>query len=281
MSKSIKRNHLINEKNYLLHIPLLILVIYSASPLVILFLNSFKSNTEIMGYPLNFPVIFRFRNYIDVWGAGNYWQAYKNSFTVGLITTIIICIIAGFAAYSLSFFKSSKMGLIAIYFLSATAIPAQIYIVPLYVYFQKLGLTNNLLGIIIIYSAYYLPFSIFLLRSYFLSIPKEICDAAEIDGCSDSQIFWKIILPLAKSGYATLVLILTYWTWNEFFFAVTFLQNAKVQTVSIRYLRFTESHFTNFAYVSTGGVITILPIMLICILLQKRFIAGLTQGGLK
>ncbi|HER24892.1 MAG TPA: carbohydrate ABC transporter permease, partial [Candidatus Atribacteria bacterium] len=132
MSKSIKSNHLINEKNYLLHIPLLFLAIYSVSPLLILFLNSFKSNTEVMGYPLNFPVIFRFQNYIDVWGTGNYWQAYKNSVTVGLITTITICIISGFTAYSLSFFKSSKMGLIAIYFLSATAIPAQIYIVPLY-----------------------------------------------------------------------------------------------------------------------------------------------------
>lgn len=249
---------------------------------MLLFLNSFKSNKELMGYPLNFPMIFRFQNYIDSWIAGNYWQAYKNSFIVGLSTIIIICIIAGLAAYALAFFKFSKiMNLLAIYFLSATAIPAQIYIVPLYIYCRRLGLTNNLLGIIIVYSAYYLPVSIFLLRSYFLSVPKEICDAAKIDGCSDLQIFWKVILPLAKSSYATLVLILAYWTWNEFLFAVTFLQNVEVQTVSIRYLRFTESYFTNFAFLSSGGIITILPIMLICILLQKRFIAGLTQGGLK
>jgi len=234
-----------------------------------------------MGHPLNFPMIFRLQNYIDTWRAGNYWQAYKNSFMVGLSTIIIICIVAGLTAYALSFLKFPKMDLVAFYFLSATAIPAQIYIVPLYAYCQKFGLTNSLLGIIIIYCAYYLPVSIFLLRSYFLSIPKEICDAAKIDGCSNLQIFWRIVLPLAKSGYATLILILAYWTWNEFFFAVTFLHNTRLQTVSIRYLHFTESHFTNFAYVSSGGIITILPIMLICILLQKRFIAGLSQGALK
>jgi raffinose/stachyose/melibiose transport system permease protein len=263
------------------HVVLGLLVIFSILPITVLVMNSFKSNKELVGYPLRIPKTFYLQNYADVWNIGGYLRAYVNNILIIVITIAVIGVVAGLCGFALGFFTFRGMNFVLSYFLAATSIPAQIFIVPLYIYWQKMNLTDSTAGIIIIYSALYLPVCIFLLRSYFLSIPNEICESARIDGCGNFQIFTRIVSPMSISGYATLVLILSYWIWNEFLFAITFLHRTAIQTVSMRFLRFSESHYTNFAYVSAAGVITVLPIVTICILMQKRFVAGLIQGGIK
>ncbi len=269
------------RSNAVNHIVLGLLALTAVVPVLILVMNSFKTNTELLGYPLRFPKEWHLQNYVDVWNIGAYLRAYMNNALVVVITIGVICTVAGLCGFALGFFTFRGINFVFIYFLAATAIPAQIYIVPLYIYWQRLNLTDSLAGIVIIYCAAYLPVCIFLLRSYYMAIPKEICESARIDGCGNLQIFTKIITPMSISGYATMALILSYWIWNEFLFAVTFLHKASVQTVSMRFLRFSESHYTNFAYVSAAGVVTVLPIVLICVLMQKRLVAGLVQGGIK
>jgi raffinose/stachyose/melibiose transport system permease protein len=156
-----------------------------------------------------------------------------------------------------------------------------LYIIPLFVIWRRLGLTDNVLGVIIIYCAIYLPFSIFLLRSYFLGLPSEIEDAARVDGCGEFAVFQHVIVPLSWPAFATVALIVGIWSWNEFLFAITFLHKVEVSTVPVRVMQFTGQYVTSYAYISAAGVTMILPAIILFLVLQRRFIQGMIAGGLK
>ncbi len=268
-------------KTWYYHLFLSLFVLFASVPLIILLMNSVKSNIEVMGQPLSFPSVFRLRNYAEAWQLGKYTRAYLNSIIVTGSSIIVICVASGFVAFALANFRFPGITILTFYFLASIVIPPQVYIVPLFVFWRKLGLVNSLLGIVLIYSAVYLPVSIFLLRAYFQFIPKELYDAARIDGCSSMKIFWSVTMPLARSAYIVIIVRIAYLTWNEYLFAVTFLQTEASQIVPIRYLKFTGAHFTYFAYVCSGGIISIVPIVVLFILLQNKFIEGLSKEGLK
>jgi raffinose/stachyose/melibiose transport system permease protein len=135
--------------------------------------------------------------------------------------------------------------------------------------------------VIIIYCAIYLPFSIFLLRSYFLGLPSEIEDAARVDGCGEFGVFQHVIVPLSWPAFATVALIVGIWSWNEFLFAITFLHKPEVSTVPVRVMQFTGQYVTSYAYISAAGVTMILPAIALFLILQRRFIQGMIAGGLK
>jgi raffinose/stachyose/melibiose transport system permease protein len=156
-----------------------------------------------------------------------------------------------------------------------------LYIIPLFVIWRRLNLTDNLLGIIIIYCAIYMPFSIFLLRSYFLGLPTEIEDAARVDGCGELGVFRHVIVPLSWPAFASVAVIVGIWSWNEFLFAITFLHSPETSTVAVRYTAFTGQYSANYAQISAAGVIMMAPAMGLFLLLQRRFIQGLVAGGLK
>jgi raffinose/stachyose/melibiose transport system permease protein len=153
--------------------------------------------------------------------------------------------------------------------------------VPLFAIWYHLGLVDTLQGIILIYSAIYMPFGIFLLRSYFVGLPPELSDAALVDGCSDFGVFARIVMPLSWPAFGSVGLIIGVWTWNEFIFAVTFLHTDQSETVAVRFNSFVGQYVSNYAYMAAAGVIMILPAVLAFLSLQRRFIAGLTSGALK
>ena len=160
-------------------------------------------------------------------------------------------------------------------------VPPLLYLVPLFYLWTRLHLINTLPGLILIYSALYLPFGIFLLRAYFINLPHEIEDAARIDGCSEWQTFVRVIVPLSWPAFTSVALIVAVWSWNEFIFAITFLPSQDMQTVAVRYATFTGQWVSNYAYISSAGVIMILPAVVLFLLLQRRFVEGMTAGGLK
>lgn len=255
--------------------------LFQLFPLIVLLINSFRTNTEIKNLPIGIPQAFSLTNYRETWIKGGYAIAYKNSFFIGFWVIVLVLLFAGFAAYGLSRlripFKSFFIG----YFMLGMSFPAFLYIVPLFYSFSKFGLTNTHIGLILIYSASYLSFSILLIRTYLISIPRALEEAGKIDGCSEIGVLFHITIPLSFPIITTVSLIVFVWSWNEFTWANTFISKDLLRTVSTRFYKFASEHTVDIAKTYTAGIISLAPIIAVYLLLQKTFIDGLTQGSIK
>ncbi len=263
------------------HIPLLILLFTALAPLYILIINSLKSDLEIKAHPFSLPTALHWENFTHAWQVAHYSVAFRNSIIVCALTIFVVCLFGGLAAYGMVRLPVPGNQIMTVYYLVGITVPALLYLVPLFVIWTRLHLTNNVLGMVPIYAATHLPFSIFLLRSYFIGLPVEIEEAARMDGCSDWGVFGKIVVPLSWPAFASVGLIVGIWTWNEFLFAMTFLQEDATRTVTAQYSRFTGQYVTNYADIAAAGLIMILPAMILFLLLQRRFIQGMAAGSLK
>jgi raffinose/stachyose/melibiose transport system permease protein len=265
----------------LVHAPLLLLVVVTLAPLFVLFVNSVKTDLDIKADPLGLPATIHLDNFVAAWNTAGYTTAFRNSIIVTGATVLIVCLTGGMCAHAMANLRLPGQNVVLVYLLLAITVPPLLYLVPLFILWTKLHLINTLPGLILIYSALFLPFGIFLLRAYFINLPHEITDAARIDGCSEWQTFRRVVVPLSWPAFASVGLIVGVWSWNEFIFAITFLPTQSLQTVAVRYASFTGQWVSNYAYISSAGVIMILPAVILFLLLQRRFVEGMTVGGLK
>ena len=170
---------------------------------------------------------------------------------------------------------------VAVYLLIGLSIPAQLYILPLFILWKNLYLTNTYIGLIIIYSALNAPFAVFLMRSYMIQLPKELFEAAKVDGASTFELFYKIAIPLSWPVFLTSGLIVGLAVWNEFLFAVTFIQDENFKPISTILFSFSDKYAHDYSLISAASIMMAAPIGILFILFQRNFIAGLTSGGLK
>lgn len=267
--------------NLFSYLCLFILAVSVILPIWLLFLNSVKSDAEVRTNILGWPKKFRFENFIEAWETANYSSTFKNSLIVTVSTIIIVCVIASLGAYALSRLQLPGTDIIVMYFLSVMSIPSFLYIIPLFSLWRSLKMVDTLFGIILIYSALYLPFSIFLLRSFMLSLPVELEDAARIDGCSTLGVFTKIVLPLSRPALLAVVVIVGMWSWNEFLFATTFLSSPSLKTAPVGFYSFMGRFHRQVPLINAAAMILILPVMITYVFLQKQFIEGMTSGAFK
>ncbi|MFN8371328.1 MAG: carbohydrate ABC transporter permease [Anaerolineae bacterium] len=260
---------------------LILLAIFSVGPLIILLMNSVKSTAEIGRNPIGFPQTILFENFSEAWREGNYATTTRNSIILTTSTIVGTLTLAGLAAYALARLKLKGANLIAFYFLVGTSVPAQLFMIPLFFVWRELGLVNSHIGLILIYCGIYSPFATYLLRSYMVALPEEFVEAAKIDGASNWHIFRHIILPLSWPGFLTAGLVVGLNVWNEFLFAVTFLPGTEQRPIATSLFAFQARFGRDWGLTSAGSVIMVLPIIVLFLILQRRFIEGLTQGGLK
>jgi len=258
-----------------------LLLLLAIAPLSIVVFNAFKTSAEIGRNPLGLPTTIVFDNFAKAWQQGNYAITLKNTaiLVVGTVTGVLV--FGGMAAYSLARLELPGAALMTLYFLVISSLPVQLYLVPLFYLWNKLGLVNNLFGLMIIYIALQSPFSIFLLRSYMLQLPKDFEDAARVDGANEVQVFTRVVVPLAWPSFLTVGLVVSLYVWNEFLMASVFLTNSKLFTVVTSYYYFATRFSRDWSLTSAGAIMMTVPILLILLSMQRRFIAGLTQGGLK
>jgi raffinose/stachyose/melibiose transport system permease protein len=259
----------------------ILLAAFALGPVLVLFFNSLKSENELGNNPLGLPLHPQLSNYINAWSQGNLGQALGNSCILAGGTILGVWIIAGLAAYALAHMDLPGADGVLLYLVVCFAIPFQLFLVPLYFIWSALNLTDSLLGLIIIYCAVNSPLAILLLRSYLITIPRDFSEAARIDGANEFQIATGIVLPLALPGFLTVGLIAGFAAWNEFIYAVTFIQNNALLPVSTSFLAFQQSFHRYWGLTDAAGVIVMLPIIVLFLFLQRRFIEGLTAGGLK
>ncbi|WP_020611500.1 carbohydrate ABC transporter permease [Sediminispirochaeta bajacaliforniensis] len=259
----------------------LVLLIITILPLGLMLVNSFKSNVAIANNPLSLPKTIHVTNFVRAWKFGHLGTALVNSVLITILTVVVTILVSCMAAYVLSTKRMKHWKAMSIYFLACNTIPKQLFIIPLFFILQRMGLINNRVALAVIYSAIFTPFAIFLLRTYFLQIDKDIENSARVDGAGSLRIFFSILLPLIQPGILTAALIVGLWCWNEFLFAVTFLQNDLFYTVAVRFYSFTSRYVTEWGTLMAYAVMITIPILLFFIILQKRFISGMTAGGVK
>jgi raffinose/stachyose/melibiose transport system permease protein len=260
---------------------LVVLALFVLAPLVTLVFNAFKSNAAIGSNPLAPPTSFTFHNFVQAWQDGNFAVTMRNSVIICAGSMAGVCVISGMAAFAMSHLELPGRGAVANYLFIVSAMPAQLFLVPLFFMWTSLHLVDNLFGLIVIYWATDAPFATLLLRSFLTKIPKDFVEAARLDGANTFQTLTRVVLPLAWPGFLTVALISGLWAWNEFFWAVTFIHDPNLRPISTSFLAFEDESSTNWALASAAALFMVVPVLLLFLLLQRRFVNGLTAGGLR
>jgi raffinose/stachyose/melibiose transport system permease protein len=261
---------------------LTVLGVFSIGPIVVLVFNSLKTDVEIGTNPLGPPLHhLSLRNFSQAWHQGAIGTTMLNSAIITLGTVVGVCFIAGLAAYALARLDLAGGTLVLGYLLFGTALPAQLFLVPLFSLWSRVGLYDTRLGLIIIYWAIFSPFATLLMRSFLISLPRDFEDAARIDGSRELYVLTRIVLPLAWPGLLTVALIAGLTAWNEFFFAVTFIQSSDKLPVVTSFLAFSQNYTRYWGLTCAAAIIIVLPVLFVFLALQRRFVEGLSSGGLK
>lgn len=249
-------------------------------PFVWMMFSSFKSNNEVFSLPMRLlPREWHMENYRLIWEQIPLLTFFKNTTKLTVITTLIQVFTSCFAAYGFAKvnFKGRDM-LFAIY-VTTIAVPWQVYMVPQFALMGKLGLTNSHLGLILMQA--FSAFGVFLMRQFMMSIPTELLEAARIDGLSEYGIFFRIALPLAKPGIATLIIFTFVNIWNDFMGPLIYINSTELKTIQLGIRMFISQYGAEYALIMAASVLSLIPVLAIFILFQKWFIEGITAGGVK
>ena len=260
---------------------LTLLALFCILPILLMFFNSIKPQEEFGVNPLGFPMSIRLENFVDAWILGEYAQIFLNSSKLVVGTLILNLTISGLAGFSLAKLNPKGSDVFLLYLLVGISIPAQMFILPLFLLWKELGLMNTHIGLIIIYAGLNAPFATFLIRSYMVQLPDELFEAAKIDGASTLQLFYKIALPISWPVFLTAGLVVGLAVWNEFLFALTFIQDESSKPIATILFAFQSRFENDWGLVNASAVMMLAPVVILFMFFQRRFIAGLTSGASK
>ena len=256
-------------------------LIVSFMPFVFMVLNSFKEKFEMLTKGVfQLPDKLQWSNYVEVLtgGFGNY---FKNSVIVLAVSLILLLFIAACASYPLARFKFKLADPIYALIVACMSIPVHITLIPVFKMSKATGLYDSIWALIGPYIAFAVPISVFILTSFMKEIPREIEESAEIDGCGKIQMFFSMILPLAKPGLATLAIYNGVNMWNEFSFAYTLTQSAQNRTLPLAIWEFQGQYSMNTPMIMAVLTLTLLPMIIMFIILQDKLVKGMTAGAVK
>ncbi|WP_134699355.1 carbohydrate ABC transporter permease [Ammoniphilus sp. YIM 78166] len=249
-------------------------------PLIWLIMNGLKSNREFFLDTWSLPKELLWSNYVLAWNAG-VGRFFFNSVFVTVVSVLLVLVLGSMAAYGLSRFRFKGANVLLIIILSGLMLAPQVSLISLYKMLQTIGLYNTYWALIIPYVAFQLPFAIFLMRSYFLSIPRELEESAVMDGCNTFKVYWHIILPIGKPILASAALLTGMNVWNEFMFALVFVEDTALRTIPVGLMNLRAQLNTNFGVQLAGLAISAFPMIMAFMLFQKQFVRGLSAGSVK
>ncbi len=262
---------------------LLLLIGLAVFPIVWMVFTSFKTNQEIVASSTILPAAWQFRNYVELWGTVNFGLFFRNSLIICGTAAGMVTLLATFSGYALARFRFPGSDAFGLAVLATQLIPGIMFLLPLYGVFVwvKNWLGLQLIGAnqsaIILYIGFFLPLSVWILRSFFASIPRELEEAARIDGCSQFGAFWRIALPLAAPGIVATAIYVFLTAWDELLFAWVL----NVTTIPVGIRLYVGQYVNRFDLMAAASVAVTIPVALIFFLLQRQMISGLTAGAVK
>ncbi len=243
--------------------------------------SSLKTSNEVFTIPVKwFPSHFVWRNYIEIWqqsGMGTWW---KNTLLLSVVVTLLQLFTGSFAAYGFARMRFPGRDVLFLVYVGTIAVPWQSYMIPQFILFSKLHLSNTLWSIILLQA--FGAFGVFLMKQYFESVPEELSEAARIDGLSEYGIYRRIMLPLSTPAIASLTLLTFVNTWNDYLGPLIYLRSPNLWTIQLGLQTFVNNLYDqNYALLFTGLTLSVLPIAVIFMLGQRYFVEGIATSGLK
>lgn len=250
-------------------------------PFLLLVLTSLKTQQDLIAGPFSLPAEPHWANYASAWTNGHFASYLVNSVVVVVPVVVVstaLGIVTGFGFAYLSLpFKRTLMFLLLV----GLMVPTEAFIIPLYYEVRWLGMFNTYAALIVPQIAMSIPFATLYMANAMEQLPREMLEAAVVDGASRPGVLWRIIVPLLGPATSTLALFLFIWTWNEFLLPLVLVNDDSVRTLPVGMLFFQGKYTVNVPVLAAGAVITITPIVLVYLLFQRRFVDGLTAGAIK
>jgi raffinose/stachyose/melibiose transport system permease protein len=250
-------------------------------PLFVLFMQSFKSTREIFTQPFALPRALDFGNYAAAWASGNFRLYFLNSAVITSASVALTLFLSSMTGFVLSRFQFRLRPLVILFLLSGIMIPTQLAVLPLYLLLRSLLLLNTHLGLILVYVAGNLSFSTFLLLPFFQSLPKELDDAARLDGCTAFGLYWRVLLPLIRPGLAAVGIWNFVGVWNDFFFPLVFTSSPSLRTIPLGLSAFFGEYGVQWNLLFAALSIAVTPLVVVYALFSRNFMRGLTAGAVK
>jgi N-acetylglucosamine transport system permease protein len=269
------------------HLALFLWALATAGPLIWVVLASFKSNTEIfLGKPFALPDHFSFTTYADAWSTAHIGKYFINSVFVVLVSTAGTMLLGAMAAYVIARYKFPGNRAVYYLFVSGLAFPTFMALAPLFGIVQNLGLLNTFTGLILVYIAYSLSFTVFFLVAFFKTLPLEIEEAATVDGAGHVRRFFQIMMPMARSGLISITIFNIVGQWNQYLLPVVIMQGAGadskwVLTQGIANISTQAGYHAEWSTLFAALTLSIIPMIIVYAIFQRQIQAGLTAGAVK
>ncbi|GAA0400184.1 carbohydrate ABC transporter permease [Paenibacillus motobuensis] len=266
----------------IMYIVLIIVAIFQLFPLVWLMFFSLKNNQEVFNLPpLSLPMHPRWENYSKVWNAGNIDVYFLNSLWITVVATVLTVVLGSLVTYAITRMKWKGSSFVLGLFMVAMMIPVHSTLIPLFSFFNKVGLTDHPLSLVLSYVAFNMPITIMILLGFYYALPREVEEAAIIDGCSVNRMFFRIVLPMTGSVVATTAIINMIYNWNEFIFVNTFISSDSYKTLTVGVQNFVGQYTTDWGAIGATLMISILPILIMFLFLSDRIVEGIAAGSVK
>lgn len=249
-------------------------------PFVWMLSASFKLNTEIFAKPIRWiPEIFRLDNYVNVWTSINFPVYFFNTTKLAVIITLLQLLTCSFAAYAFAKLRFPGRDKIFLIYLGTMMVPWHAIMIPQFIIVKGLNLYDTHWSLILIQA--FSAFGVFLLRQNMLSLPNSLHEAAKIDGCGNLRIYWSIIVPLTKTGLATLAVLTFNAVWNDYMGPMIYLDSDKMKTIQLALASFKRQFSADYGSIMAGTVCSIIPIVIVYIIAQKNIVEGVAFTGVK
>ncbi|MEU2947275.1 carbohydrate ABC transporter permease [Nocardiopsis alba] len=257
-----------------------LLLLFTLFPVYFMLVSAF-SDRATSGTGALLPTSFTFDNFVYVMVEGNFSLYLRNSLTVAAITVAISCVLAMLAAVAVGRFRFRFRTAVLVLVLIVQMVPLEALVIPLFLQVRDLQMLNTVLGLAIAYVALSLPLAIWMMRGFVAAVPKEVEEAAYIDGASWPQMFWKVLFPLVAPGLVATAIFSFIVAWNEFVLAMTFMTQSQNYTVAVGLRQFFGQYSNDWGHVMAASTIITIPVMIFFILVQRWLVAGLVQGAVK
>ena len=264
------------------------IVFITLSPIFWMVLSSLRNYSDIAdGDQLDAGLPFQWHNYVDMWINVDFFNFFKNSLIVCSITTVLATLSATCAAYALARFRFRGSNTVSVGITVTQVIPGMLFFLPLYMLYRKIGqswgipMLDTYHGLIFLYVALFTPASIWIMRGFFISIPRELEDAAIIDGCSRFGAFVRIVLPISAPGIIATATFIFLLAWDELFFAWTLTSSSAVQTIPVGIRLFIGQYQHRYDLMMAAATVSTLPVLIVFFACQRFFIKGLAAGAVK
>lgn len=264
----------------ILYIVLILLAIGMLVPFAWMISASLKAEKDVFAFPIQWiPTNPKWSNYVKIWKKVPLLIGFRNTIVITVVATALQVITSSFAAYAFAKLTFKGRDTIFLCYVMTIAIPWQVYMVPQFIMIKNMGLTDSLVGLILMQS--FTATGVFLMRQFYIGIPNELLEAARIDGLSEYGIWAKIMLPLSKAAVATLIIQGFVFEWNDFMGPLIYLSSSNKKTVQLMLRMFNTQYSSNYALIMAAATVSLIPVFVLFIFLQRYFVQGIAAAGIK